>query len=164
MTTVAAFVLTKNEKAIMMDEDPILLRGHHLLLEVVNEHNDKIYTSIYPLHAKEFGKLFLEQLHSRNLLFNKLLTEFSKLIDFSNQKIIQRAAAVQALCSTHLSSGDGNHVDFQSFSSTALWYQQEVLSLVMRVYCEDQLMDDLVSDWDSNFVEYVPSAIQDATK
>eukprot|EP00957_Ditylum_brightwellii_P109512 8351978-Ditylum_brightwellii.AAC.1 len=79
-----------------MDEDPILLRGHHLLLEVVSEHNDKIYTSIDSFDEVEFGKLFLEQLQSRNLLFGELLAEFSKLIDFSNQKIIQRAAAVQA--------------------------------------------------------------------
>eukprot|EP00957_Ditylum_brightwellii_P121948 9300112-Ditylum_brightwellii.AAC.1 len=60
-----------------MDEDPILLRGHHLLLEVVNDHNDDIYKNLHFGGYVEFGKLFLEQLHSRSLLFNKLLTEFS---------------------------------------------------------------------------------------
>eukprot|EP00957_Ditylum_brightwellii_P153591 11689268-Ditylum_brightwellii.AAC.1 len=110
----------------------------------------------------EFGKLFLEQLHSRNLLFNELLTEFSKLIDFSNKKVIQRAAAVQALCSTHLEAGNKNHIDFPNCSSTDLWYQQEILSLVMRVYCEDQLMDNLEAGHCSKF--YVPSALQDAHK
>mmetsp|Transcript_34363 Transcript_34363/g.45980 ORF Transcript_34363/g.45980 Transcript_34363/m.45980 type:complete len:341 (-) Transcript_34363:433-1455(-) len=145
-----------------MDEDPILLRGHHLLLEVSNTHDNTIYTNILYRKAKEFGKLFLEQLQSRNLLFGELLTEFSKLIDFSDKKIIQRAAAVQALCSVHLKAGDGNHIDFIGFSSTALWYQQEILSLVMRVYCEDQLMDNLDRGDYSKF--YVPSALQDAPK
>eukprot|EP00957_Ditylum_brightwellii_P147954 11265988-Ditylum_brightwellii.AAC.1 len=38
----------------------------------------------------------------------------------------------------------------------------------MRVYCEDQLMDDLVGDnpYDVNvyYVTYIPSAIRDANK
>eukprot|EP00957_Ditylum_brightwellii_P185955 14157213-Ditylum_brightwellii.AAC.1 len=106
-----------------MDENPILLRGHHLLLEVVKKHNDKISM---PFKRKEFGKLFLEQLHSRNLLFGELLSEFSKLIDFKNKQAIQRAAAVQALCSTHLTAGEENHIDFESLSITALWHQQEI--------------------------------------
>eukprot|EP00957_Ditylum_brightwellii_P201442 15325670-Ditylum_brightwellii.AAC.1 len=147
-----------------MDEDPILLRGHHLLLEVSNTHSNRIYTNTYSSDAKEFGKLFLEQLQSRNLLFDKLLTKFSHLIDFSDKKVIQRAAAVQALCSTHLEAGDKNHIDFPCFSSTALWYQQEILSLVMRVYCEDQRMNDLVGELRNRYATYVPSAIQDATK
>ena len=93
-----------------MDEDPILLRGHRLLLEVVNEHNDKIYTDYYD--RIEFGKLFLEQLHSRNLLFNELLMEFSKLINFSDKKVIQQAATIQALCSTHLEAGKKQFIEF----------------------------------------------------
>eukprot|EP00957_Ditylum_brightwellii_P006119 463076-Ditylum_brightwellii.AAC.1 len=163
-TPVTAFLLKKDRNAIMMDEDPFLLRGHHLLLEVMNTHNNLIYTNVFFSDAKEFGNLFLEQLRSRNLLFNKLLTEFSNLIGFKNKQVIQRAAAAQALCSTHLTAGKEQHVDFQSFSSTALWYQQEILSLVMRVYCEDQLMDNLVGSNDSYYVDYVPSAVRDAHK
>jgi len=57
------------------------------------------------------------------------------------------------------------YVDFQSFSSAALWYQQEVLSLVMKFYGEDQLMDVLVGDGNDWFsTTYVPSAIRDAEK
>eukprot|EP00957_Ditylum_brightwellii_P057282 4341351-Ditylum_brightwellii.AAC.1 len=78
----------------MKDEDPILLRGHHLLLEVVNDHNDVSYKNLRFGGYVEFGKLFLEQLHLRNLLFGELLMEFSKLIKFSDKKITQRAAAV----------------------------------------------------------------------
>eukprot|EP00957_Ditylum_brightwellii_P022591 1703982-Ditylum_brightwellii.AAC.1 len=81
-TTVMTFVLKGNKKAAMMDEDPIFLRGHHLLLEVIKEHNDKMFTPF----IKEVRKLFLEQLQSRNLLFDKLLTKFSHLIDFSDKK------------------------------------------------------------------------------
>eukprot|EP00957_Ditylum_brightwellii_P037862 2863446-Ditylum_brightwellii.AAC.1 len=142
-TTITTFLLRKDEKTIMMEDDPVILqRGHHLLLEVLKDHNDKIYTNYG--RRVEFGKLFLEQLHSRNMLFDELLTEFSKLIDFTNKKVIQQAAAVQALCSTHLTTaGEEGSIDFSCFSSAALWYQQEILSLVMRVYCEDQLMDNL---------------------
>jgi len=155
-TTVTAFVLSKNKNATMMDEEPILLQGHHLLLEVPNTHSNIIYVNLRYNRAKEFGKLFLEQLHSRNLLFDKLLNEFSNLIGFSNKKIIQQAAAIQALCSTNLTTGNKHQINFSCFPSTALWYQQEILSLVMRVYCEDQWMDDLK--------RYIPSAINDADK
>jgi len=34
----------------------------------------------------------------------------------------------------------------------------------MRVYCEDQLMDDLVGGLNNDFVTYTPSALQDATR
>eukprot|EP00957_Ditylum_brightwellii_P098220 7484042-Ditylum_brightwellii.AAC.1 len=119
----------------------------------------------HPKYRVEFGKIFLEQLHSRNMLFDELLTKFSTLIDFSDKKVIQRAAAVQALCSTYLTADDKDCVDFGSFSSTALWYPQEILSLVIRVYCEGQLMDDLVGDiYDCSDVDYIPYALQDAKR
>jgi len=158
-TAVAAFLLRKDKTVIVMDGEPVLLRGQNLLLEVVNEHNDEIYKNLLSLDRVPFRKLFLEQLHSRSLLFDKLLTEFSKLIDFSNKKVIQRAAATQALCPTYLTASNKKHIDFGCFPSAALWYQQEILSLVMRVYCEDQLMDDLVGR-----KPYVPSALLDAYK
>eukprot|EP00957_Ditylum_brightwellii_P208617 15358257-Ditylum_brightwellii.AAC.1 len=99
------------DKATMMDEDPILLQEHHLLLEVVNDQNDVIYKTFG--NKVEFGKLFFEQLHSRNLLFDKLLTKFSYLICFDDKRVTQQAAAIQALCSTHLTESNKNYINFQ---------------------------------------------------
>uniref|UniRef100_A0A6V2MUS5 Uncharacterized protein n=1 Tax=Ditylum brightwellii TaxID=49249 RepID=A0A6V2MUS5_9STRA len=162
-TASTVFVLAKEDKAVIVNKESVFLRGNYLLLEILNEHNEKICTPYHP-YQNEFGKLFLEQLQSRNLLFGKLLSEFSNLIDFSNQKVIQQAAAVQALCFKHLNTSSKNYIDFQCFSSAALWYQQEILSLVMRVYCEDQRMDELVDDRDNRILACVPSAINDAKK
>mmetsp|Transcript_53555 Transcript_53555/g.80046 ORF Transcript_53555/g.80046 Transcript_53555/m.80046 type:complete len:93 (-) Transcript_53555:45-323(-) len=86
----------------MMDEHHVLLKGHHMLLEAPNTYDDRIYTGNTSYNS--FEDLFLEQLHSRSLLFDKLLAEFSKLIDFSDKKVIQQTAAVQALCSDHLTT------------------------------------------------------------
>uniref|UniRef100_A0A7S4UUQ7 Uncharacterized protein n=1 Tax=Ditylum brightwellii TaxID=49249 RepID=A0A7S4UUQ7_9STRA len=152
-------------KKPFVTEEPILLRGHYLLLEIINIHNDKIYVNNWK--NLPFKTLFLEQIHSRNWLFDKLLTEFSNLITFENKHIIRQAVAIQALCcATHLSSscGGGHFVKFGQFaySSAALWYHQEILSLVLRAYCEDQSMDDLVGNEQNKFVAYVPSALLDA--
>eukprot|EP00957_Ditylum_brightwellii_P003209 244552-Ditylum_brightwellii.AAC.1 len=104
----------------MIDEDSILLWGHHLLLKVVDEYNDMIHKSLSIGDNVEFGKLFPEHLHSRNLLFNELFTKISHLISFDNKKVIQQAAAVQTLCLTYLTASKGNYTNFGIFPSAAL--------------------------------------------
>jgi hypothetical protein len=84
-----------------------MLRRQHLMFEVVDSDDERNFvTKAYsynsycssPSYRSSLRAIFLGQLSTRELLFGKLLTEFANLIKFEDKLVIQRAAAIQALC------------------------------------------------------------------
>jgi len=167
--TTKTYYLLQDDKMTITDEKTLLPRGHHLILEIPQDvaRGDRIYThrSQYPVI---YGDLFRDQLQARNLLFNELITEFSKMLEFQDKLVIQRAASIQALCAENVPKN--SLLSFHNFSSAALWYQQEILSLVLRVYCEDKYIDrlnirkDMQKGGRRRSYPYVPSQLEDAER
>lgn len=118
-------ILGKDSMSIPDDDDGVVVCRRNVLA------ND---LSLEQKEEKGMGYFYAEQVLARHRIFETVLEEFSKIVGFDDNDVIQKAAAVQALASKYLSKKDDTIIDFRSFNNSGYWYRQEILKLAMRIY------------------------------
>ena len=112
------------------------------------------------METKSLGSNYSQQGYTRYRIFGMLLHEFSKMVSINKQRVIQKAAVIQALVAKYLSYENDSIIYFESFHNLGYWYQQEIIKLVTRVYCKGQW--DVTREYAS--ILYDPSKMFETSK